>query len=287
MHGSPPPPRYDRIVSLIFVILIGLAVIFLIDGSPNTLRIVLGGDLPTISLSWFLIGSLAVITSAGADLLARAHPQMQSRTLPRINLGLASVEVAPAFWILPSFSVVGSFAFFRLFSNVLDGAAFALALVAAGGSLLAVLVAQHYALDRSPQLSQRAQVVLQALGYLLAFGVFSAVYYARYRTLYSASLIGGSATLIAYALLAAPARTNALRLSALIGLVLAEATWALNYWATTFLIAGTVLLVIFYLAVSLLQHVADGRLQRRLLIEYALLGGGLFAAIVYVTLQLS
>jgi hypothetical protein len=287
MQGSPPPPRYDRIVSLIFVILIGLAVIFLVDSSPNTLRIVLGGDLPTISLSWFLIGSLAVITSAGADLLARAHPQMQSRTLPRIHLGLASVEVAPAFWILPSFSVVGSFAFFRLFSNVLDGAAFALALVAAGGSLLAVLVAQHYALDRSPQLSQRAQVVLQALGYLLAFGIFSAVYYARYRTLYSASLIGGSATLIAYALLAAPARTNALRLSALIGLVLAEATWALNYWATTFLIAGAVLLVIFYLAVSLLQHLTDGRLQRRLLIEYALLGGGLFAAIVYVTLQLS
>lgn len=287
LGSAPPPPRYDRIVSLIFVILIGLAVIFLVDGSPNTLRIVLGGDLPVISLSWFLIGSLTVITSAGADLLARSHPQMQSRTLPRINLGLVSIEAAPAFWILPSFSVVGSFAFFRLFSNVFAGGAFALALVAAGGSLLAVLVAQHYALDRNPKLSQRAQLVLQAIGYLLAFGIFSAVYYARYRTLYSASLIGGSAALIAYALLATPARSNALRLSALIGLVLAEATWALNYWATTFLIAGAVLLVIFYLAVSLLQHMTEGRLQRRLLLEYALLGGGLFAAIVYVTLQLS
>jgi hypothetical protein len=287
LGSAPPPPRYDRIVSLIFVILIGLAVIFLVDGSPNTLRIVLGGDLPVISLSWFLIGSLTVITSAGADLLARSHPQMQSRTLPRINLGLVSVEAAPAFWILPSFSVVGSFAFFRLFSNVFDGGAFALALVAAGGSLLAVLVAQHYALDRNPKLSQRAQLVLQAIGYLLAFGIFSAVYYTRYRTLYSASLIGGSAALIAYALLATPARSNALRLSVLIGLVLAEATWALNYWATTFLIAGAVLLVIFYLAVSLLQHVTEGRLQRRLLVEYALLGGGLFAAIVYVTLQLN
>ena len=77
-----PPPRYDRIVSLIFVILIGLAVVFLVDGNPNTLRIVLGGDLPVITLSWFLIASLVVITCAGADLLARAHPALLTQTLP-------------------------------------------------------------------------------------------------------------------------------------------------------------------------------------------------------------
>jgi hypothetical protein len=281
-----PAPRYDRIVSLVFVILIGLAVIFLIDGNPNTLRIVLGGDLPTITLSWFLIASLTVISSAGADLLARSHPQMQSRALPTINLGVARVEVAPTFWVLPSFAVVGSFAFFRLFSGVLQGAAFALALVAAGGSLLVVLVAQHYALDRSQTVSQRAQVVLQVVGYLIAFGVFSAVAYTRYRTLYSASMIGLTAMLLAYALLSYTPRANTLTLAALVGLTLAEATWAINYWATTFLIAGTLLLVIFYTIVSLLQHRATAPLQPRLLLEYGLLGGGLFAAIVYVTLNL-
>lgn len=283
---ASPAPRYERIVSLILVILIGLAVIFLVDGNPNTLRIVLGGDLPTITLSWFLVASLTVIASAGADLLARSHPQMQSRKLPILNLGVARLEVAPAFWVLPSFSVVGSFAFFRLFSGVYEGAAFAVALVAAGGSLLTVLIAQHYALDKSPVLSHRAQIVLHVVGYLLAFGVFSAVYYARYRTLYSASLIGGAATLLAYALLVYTARGNTFLIALLVGLTLAEATWALNYWATTFLIAGTVLLVIFYTAVSLLEHQAAGRLQRRILMEYGLLGGGLFAAIVYVTWRL-
>jgi hypothetical protein len=286
MTTVTPAPRYDRIVSLVFVILIGLAVIFLIDGNPNTLRIVLGGDLPTVTLSWFLIASLTVITSAGADLIARSHPEMQHRALPVVNLGLARFELAPAFWVLPSFSVVGSFAFFRLFSGVLEGAAFALALVAAGGSLLIVLVAQHYALDRNLQVSQRAQVALQVIGYLLAFGCFSAVYYTRYRTLYSASMIGLTATLIAYALLAFTARANSLVLAALVGLAIAEAIWPLNYWATTFLIAGTVLLVLFYLIVSLLQHLASGRLERRLLLEYGLLGGGLLVAIVYVTFTL-
>jgi hypothetical protein len=281
-----PQPRYDRIVSLVFVILIGLAVIFLVDGNPNTLRIVLGGDLPTITLSWFLIASLVVITCAGADLLARSHPQLQARALPIINLGFARFEVAPAFWILPSFSVVGSFAFFRLFSGALQGAAFALALVAAGGSLLAVLLAQHFALDRRPHVSQPALTTLQVIAYLLAFGCFSAVYYTRFRTLYSATLIGTTATLLAYALLAWLPRPGSLLIAALVGLTLAEATWPLNYWATTFLIAGTLLLVIFYVAVSLLQHQALGRMQRRLVIEYVLLGGGLFFAIVYATLVL-
>ena len=280
-------PRFDQIFSLTLIILIGLAVIFLVDGNPNTLRIVLGGDLPTISLAWFLVGSLAVITSAGADLLARAHPQVQTRTFVPIKLGPLSFEIAPSFWILPSLGVVGSFAFFRLFSDRLNGTAFALALGTAGSSLLIILVAQHYLLDRSPVPSQRAQVVLQALGYLMAFGIFSAIYYTRYRTLYSASLIGGTALLIAYALLASPTRTNALQLSLIVGLVMAEVTWALNYWSTTFLIAGTLLLVIFYLAVSLLHYMSSGQLSRRLLLEYSLLGLIMFVAIVYTTLQLN
>ncbi|MEI7645145.1 MAG: hypothetical protein WCJ55_12790 [Chloroflexales bacterium] len=284
MMTSSPIPRYDRIVSLVFVILIGLAVIFLVDGNPNTLRIVLGGDLPTISLSWLLIASLVMITCAGADLLARSHPQIQARTLPTINLGLARFEMAPAFWILPSFSVIGSFAFFRLFSGALQGTAFVLALIAAGGSLLTVLLGQHFALDRRPQVSHTAQIILQVIAYLLAFGCFSAIYYTRFRTLYSATLIGITATLLAYALLDWLPQHGGILISTLVGMTLAEATWPLNYWATTFLIAGTLLLVIFYMAVSLLQHYALGRLQRRMVVEYAALGGGLFLAILYATL---
>lgn len=285
MIAPSPAPRYDRIVSLVIVMLIGLTVIFLIDGNPNTLRIVLGGDLPTISVSWLLLASLVIVTSAGADVLIRSHPNMQHRALPMINLGVARFEVAPAFWILPSFSVVGPFAFFRLFSGAWQGLALALALVAAGGLLLAALIAQHYALDRDPAISQRAQTVLQAIGYLLAFGCFSAIYHTRYRTLYSATLIGATATLLSYGLLACTPASNRWRMSAVVGLMLAEVLWALNYWATSFLIAGAVLLVIFYVAVSLVHHLASGQVQRRLLVEYGVIGGGLFAVIIYAALR--
>ncbi|MCU0494399.1 MAG: hypothetical protein MUD01_22650 [Chloroflexaceae bacterium] len=277
-------PRYDRIVSLVFVVIIGLAVIFLIDVNPNILRARLGGDLPIITVSWLLIASLVMITSAGADLLARSHPQMQTRALPVLNLGFVAFELAPAFWILPSFSVVSSFAFFRLFNNLLPGTAFVFALGAAGGLLLLVLTAQHYALERDTTRSQQARLLLQIVAFLLAFGIFCAIFFARLRTVYAAPLIGASATALAYALFQLSPRRGQFGMALLVGLILAETIWALNYWATTFLLGGLVLLIIFYVLVSLLQHHMEGTLQRRLLVEYSLVGSGVLVAVAAVTL---
>src|SRR4026208_1652852 len=67
MVTPSPKPRYDRIVSLVLLVLIGLAVVFLIDRNPDILRARLGGDLPVITLSWALVISLMVITATGAD----------------------------------------------------------------------------------------------------------------------------------------------------------------------------------------------------------------------------
>jgi hypothetical protein len=278
-----PAPRYDRIISLVLVIIVGLTLVLFIDINPNILRIIVGGDLPVITLSWIIIAVLIIITSTGADLLARAHPEMQTRTLPILNLGFLKTEIAPGFWILPSFSIIGSFAFFRLFSNSLQGAAFVLALIAAGGLLLMVLVAQHYALDRNPEVQQRARLVLDIITYLLVFGVCSAVYFERFRTLYAASFIGASGALLAYAILRWNARKRVIALSGFVGLLLAEATWALNYWAAPFLLGGTLLMVMFYIIVSMLQHRIAGTLQRRMIIEYGLLGSGLLIVVIYAT----
>lgn len=280
-----PAPRYDRIVSLVLLALLGLAVVFLIDINPNILRARFGGDFPSITVSWLLIASLVVIASTGADIFIRAHPQMQTRSLPIVNLGIVRVELAPSFWILPSFAIIASFAFFRLFSASLETLAFVLALIAAGGFLFGALVAQHYSLDRRAGVRQGARLALQAMALLLAFGVFSAIYYARMRTLYSATLIGASAALLAYALLSQTSARNLLTLSLLVGLTLAEATWALNYWAASFLIGGTLLLALFYIITGLLQGHLEGTLTRRVIWEYGVLGSVMLLAVVYVTLR--
>ena len=279
-------PRYDRIVSLISLVLIGMAVVFLIDINPNNLRARLGGDLPLITLSWLLVGALVVITSTGADLFIRSHPQMQSRALPTLNLGVARLELAPGFWILPSFAIVAPFAFFRLFSPLLDMTAAIIALAATGGLLLAALLGQHYALDRRPEQRHTARLGLQTIALLLAFSMFSATYYARLRFLYSGALIGLTGALLAYALLQwTPPRRGLLVLAGMVGIALAEATWALNYWAASFLLGGALLLVIFYVAIGLVQHHLEGSLSRRVFWEYGLLGGGLLAAVVVATFR--
>ncbi len=278
---TTPIPRYDRIISLALIVILGLAVVLLIDSNPNILRARLGGDLPTVTVSWLLMSVLVVIASAGADLMARGHPQMQNRDLPTLRLGSAQIEITPGFWILPSFSVIGSFAFFRLFSASLPGLAFALVLIAAGTLLFAVLVAQHYALDRDPVISQRARLILQIIAYILAFCCFSAIYFVHFRTLYAAALIGATGSLLSYAVLRWSGHRQLIYLALLIGLVLGEAIWAFNYWPLSFLPGGTALLILFYVATGIVQQYLSGTLQRRFLIEYGVIGTSLLAVVMY------
>lgn len=279
-------PRYDRIVSLALLVLIGLTVVFLIDINPSNFRARLGGDLPAITLSWLLIASLVLITSTGTDIIIRSHPEMQTRTLPTLNLGFVRIEIAPGFWILPSFAIIAPFALFRLFSNSLGTLAGIIAVTLSGGLLLGAMIGQHYALDRRPETRNPARLGLQAIVLLLAFGVFSAIYYARLRWLYSATLVGVSGALLAFALLQwTPRRGSLPLLATIVGITLAEATWALNYWAAPFLLGGVLLLAIFHVVTGLLQSHLEGGLTRRLILEYSLIGSSLLAAVVFVAFR--
>lgn len=279
-------PRYDRIVSLALLVLIGLTVVFLIDINPSNFRARLGGDLPAITLSWLLIASLVLITSTGTDIIIRSHPEMQTRTLPTLNLGFVRIEIAPGFWILPSFAIIAPFALFRLFSNSLGTLAGIIAVTLSGGLLLGAMIGQHYALDRRLEMRNPARLGLQAIVLLLAFGVFSAIYYARLRWLYSATLVGVSGALLAFALLQwTPRRGSLPLLATIVGITLAEATWALNYWAAPFLLGGVLLLAIFHVVTGLLQSHLEGGLTRRLILEYSLIGSSLLAAVVFVAFR--
>ena len=274
-------PRYDRIVSMVLLVLLGMAVVFLVDINPNIIRAQLGGDLPVITVSWVILAAIVILTSMGADLFTRDHPQVHARPLWLLNLRFTVVELAPGFWILPAFSVITSFTFFRLFNSGLQMLAFVLALIATGVLLLASLVAQHYSMDRQPEVRQVALMVLQGLALLMAFGLFSAIYYARMRTLYAAVLVGSSGALLAYAQLQwSQVRTNLGLLSLTVGFVLIQALWALNYWSAPFLLGGAMLLVIFYVITGMLQIALSESKSRRGYWEYAVIGGLLIFSII-------
>ena len=55
------------------------------------------------------------------------------------------------------------------------------------------------------------------------------------------------------------------------GLVLGQATWALNYWRLDSLTGGLVLMIGFYNVVGLAQHGLQGRIRRRVVLEYGLI----------------
>jgi hypothetical protein len=55
---------------------------------------------------------------------------------------------------------------------------------------------------------------------------------------------------------------------AIVGVVLGEVTWALNYWPLPNLSAGLLLLLIFYVLVSLAQNGLQGRLSARVVAEF-------------------
>lgn len=53
------------------------------------------------------------------------------------------------------------------------------------------------------------------------------------------------------------------------GLVLAEVAWAISYWSVASLVGGAVLWLVFYVLAGLSQAALEDSLDRRVIIEYA------------------
>ena len=58
----------------------------------------------------------------------------------------------------------------------------------------------------------------------------------------------------------------------IIGLVLGQVTWALNYWVLPGLTGGLLLLLIFYLLVGIAQQGLQDRLTARVMWEFVVFG---------------
>jgi len=275
-----PQPRYEQIVTMALIGAIGLATVFLIDSSPVNARFALGGDLPEISLSWVLIGTLIASAAISADWIRRSHPHPHDWIVRSFG---PLRNITPALWVLPGLSIAAAYAFWRLFNPVLGGTAFLAALVLTAGTLFVILTVQYFSLHRQPEIHIPAQIILHIIGYIIAFSIFSAIYYTRYRTLYSATMVAIVAAVLVYALLNIQQRPISVGVAFVAGLGIAELMWALNYWQTTFLLAGVVLVTVLYVVIGLLGYACIGQLNRRLLIEYGVLGALLIGGVAYLS----
>ncbi len=279
-------PRFDRIVPLLTLVLVGLGVVFLLELNTDLLIVNLGEELPSFSVAWLLLAGLSLVTGVGVELIARTYDRLyRSGWTTELALGRRRVELALPLWNLPILTPLAIFAFFRLFKGALATNAYLIVLLATGALLTIVLVAQHYLISGSEEQRRAARTALTVAAFALAFAIFSAVTFNRYRTLYAIALIFPSTLLLAADMLRGRLRSLWL-IAAVIAIVMIESYWALSYWPTSFLLVSVTLLVIFYVLLGLVQTAATGvetgtaTLARRGLIEYGAVGTIAIVALV-------
>lgn len=251
----------DRISVVTWVLVFGF-VLSLLLRLPTTIISFRALGSPTeveLTATTLMAFVLAIVASAGAEGLIRLHPKRQAN-----RLGLTW-----AYWALPAAMSIVTVVLLpsiptRLFQAVV---------ILVTGVLLMIAFYSLYATVEPGQPGfRRARFWLDALAYGVALLLFLFVYQARTRSLLSGTLIAFTASLLAVELLrnSTNETRTVLMYSAVVGLLLGEMTWALNYWPLLpGLTGGMLLLLGFYLAVGIALQGLQGRLTKRIMIEFA------------------
>jgi hypothetical protein len=231
----------------------------------------LGSDASIVlSGPWLFAILLSVMTAAGVESIMRAHPRVH----------LSETPYTAILWILPCIVVAGTALSLPLLS---DSAQFAfLAILGAGVLLALVVLGEYLTVDLQDPAYGFARLGLNLAVYLAAIGLFQAIYSFKLRSILSAPVIGITAALLALELLRA-SESDVRRTwlyAATVGIGLAEAIWALNYWNVSPFLGGVTLLLIFYLLTGFAQQYLFGKLNWRTVVEFAIVAGAVIIIII-------
>ena len=266
-------PYYERASVFVSLIVLGLAFLPEMELPTRTFSFRVLGSLASIRLSatWLMAALLASLACTGTDSLVRSHPLVRS----------GESRYTFTFWALPGLSVVAATLLLPLAPTRpywLGGLALTALL------LFLIAVAQYHTVDPTDPGYGVARLALNIFVYLVALGLFTLIYGSKARSLLSATTTAAVSSLLALELLRGVHHNLRLTgLYALItGLALGEITWALNYWTVGRLTGGLLLLLVFYLVTGLSREGLLQRLNRRVVVEFALVVlGGLGLLIKY------
>lgn len=200
---------------------------------------------------------VTVLTCAGVDMLVREHPLLRrglmTRTFP--------------YWIIPAVTVIVAA---QLLSNIDSGGVWIAGLFVTALVLWGVILAEYATIDPEGPFASRARLVLTGMAYVLVVLLFGLIWNTRARSSISATFVFLITTSLAFDLLyaARPAPGRVLLLAVAIGLVLAEANWAINYWRSNVFVVAIAQLLAFYGLVGLTGQYLIDRVNRRVLIEF-------------------
>lgn len=284
----------DRASVLTWVVLMALTAQRFIELPVRTFEGALFGSPITLTLTanTVLIALLAGLVASGTEAVVRAHPRSQRlppRAADRRRTAPAARPLNPAqpaqegwaragaqrldhwvFWGLPIALVIVAVLLLPLASSL---GYWVLGLIVTGIALGASMAGIYYTVDPFQVGYRRARLGMNALTYAVALLLFLVVYRTRVRSIVSGTEVMFLSSLLALELLRGSERPTLLvaLYAAVTGLVLGQATWTLNYWRLDGLTGGLVLLVLFYNIVGLAQNALQGRIRRRVLLEYGLI----------------
>ncbi len=219
-------------------------------GSPLTINLT-----QTVLMAALLVG----ITCAGTEAIVRSHPTAQ-----RIEARYSFVT-----WTLPGLTVLLATVLLpQAPTRLYQMAGFVLT----GLILILVISAEYYTVDPAGRGYLGARLSLNAWAYFLALVIFVLIYSAKARSLISATGVAVVSTLLALEFLRSAGRDfgRTALYAAIAGLCTGEIIWAMNYWRISGVTGGLILLLGFYVATGLANQQLQGRLTRRVLVEYGL-----------------
>ena len=266
--------RTERVFVLSSLLTIGLAIMSALQ--RGALGVPGGIDL----FNWGLCAAL-VIVAAGGSLWIRSSFDGRSPTLLPVDF-LPLVRV-PLHALLPALLLLGYALFIPLFS----GSWFEVVVIGLSWvSFAAVYWALAHAADTSDRFFGLAQTALNICAHLTGFLLYCTIYGFKVRALFSATAVGIVTALLVYEMLRRDTswhlalrrpvegrRSTQVLLSFASGVVLAQLTWGLNYWAAlTTLVGGACLLLALYVAYGVISGYVDQRLNRSTVLEYGSVG---------------
>jgi hypothetical protein len=256
---APDSHPHDRASITVGIVLVGIVLVLVLDIPSRVFELEPFGTPLTLTITGTRVVSLLLVglTCAGAEAVMRVHPLVRRRAIRFTFPG----------WVLPALATMA----LTLILPESPGLFYWLLGLVTGGAVIAWLMLVQYQL-LSHQAEGRAvlQTGQSAIAYLIGLVFFVSIYGTRLRSLVTATSVAAVSGLIAISILAGG--EHSLRQgtvhAGVIGLLMGQMTWALNYWRANTSSIGVLMMMIFYVLVGIAREHMRATLNSRVLVEF-------------------
>lgn len=256
--------QYDRTSITVGVVLVGIVLVLVLEMPSQVFELEPFGTPLTLYVTGTQVVSLLLVglTCAGTEAVMRVHPLVRRR----------AVRYTFPSWALPALATMA----LTIVLPVSPGLLYWLLGLATGGATIAWLVLAHYELlwhhgdadSGSP--TPALQTGKSVIAYLIGLVFFVSIYETRLRSLVTATSLAAVSAVIATSILSSERCSlgHGMVYAGVIGLLMGEMTWALNYWRANALTVGVLLMMTFYVLVGIAREHLRATLSPRVLFEF-------------------